>query len=166
MAKRELAEYIPQFVEGIEQFAAEKDIRYDLIHSHYWMSGLAAENLSDAWGGVPIVHMFHTLGEMKNRIARSDDEREGAYRIACNVADAALGLRAIAEVFGLGFVPIAAARCDLVIPDDMERHPTIKIMIDVLQSRALQKEISVLPGYDGSVTGKMIAALTPEFGRT
>ena len=92
--------------------------------------------------------------------------REGAYRIACNVADAALGLRAIAEVFGLGFVPIAAARCDLVIPDDMERHPTIKIMIDVLQSRALQKEISVLPGYDGSVTGKMIAALTPEFGRT
>ena len=81
MAKRELAEYIPQFVEGIEQFAAEKDIRYDLIHSHYWMSGLAAENLSDAWGGVPIVHMFHTLGEMKNRIARTDEEREGPYRI-------------------------------------------------------------------------------------
>jgi len=80
MAKRELAEYVPQFVEGIKQFAAEKDIQYDLIHSHYWMSGLAAETLSDAWC-VPIVHMFHTLGEMKNRIARSDEEREGAYRI-------------------------------------------------------------------------------------
>src|SRR5512145_2203350 len=50
-----------------QQFAAEKSIHYDLIHSHYWMSGLAAELLSDAWG-VPIVHMFHTLGEMKNRI--------------------------------------------------------------------------------------------------
>jgi D-inositol-3-phosphate glycosyltransferase len=81
MAKRELAEYIPQFVEGIKQFAVEKDIRYDLIHSHYWMSGLAAEALSDAWGGVPIVHMFHTLGEMKNRIARTEEEREGPYRI-------------------------------------------------------------------------------------
>ena len=81
MAKRELAEYIPQFVEGVKQFAAEKDIQYDLIHSHYWMSGLAAESLSDAWGYVPIVHMFHTLGEMKNRIARSEEEREGAYRI-------------------------------------------------------------------------------------
>ena len=80
MAKRELAEYVPQFVEGIKQFAAEKEIQYDLIHSHYWMSGLAAEALSDAWC-VPIVHMFHTLGEMKNRIARSDEEREGAYRI-------------------------------------------------------------------------------------
>jgi D-inositol-3-phosphate glycosyltransferase len=81
LPKRELAEYIPHFVEGINQFAAEKEIQYDLIHSHYWMSGLAAETLSDAWGGVPIVHMFHTLGEMKNRVARSEDEREGAYRI-------------------------------------------------------------------------------------
>ena len=81
LPKREMAEYIPQFVEGIKQFVAEKDIQYDLIHSHYWMSGLAAEALSDAWGKVPIVHMFHTLGEMKNRIARSEDEREGAYRI-------------------------------------------------------------------------------------
>ena len=81
LPKREMAEYIPQFVEGIKQFVAEKDIQYDLIHSHYWMSGLAAEALSDAWGNVPIVHMFHTLGEMKNRIARSEDEREGAYRI-------------------------------------------------------------------------------------
>ena len=81
LPKRELAGYIPQFVEGIKQFAVEKDIRYDVIHSHYWMSGLAAEALSDAWGGTPIVHMFHTLGEMKNRIARSDEEREGQYRI-------------------------------------------------------------------------------------
>jgi D-inositol-3-phosphate glycosyltransferase len=81
MAKRELAGYIPQFVEGIKQFAAEKDIHYDIIHSHYWMSGLAAEALSDAWGGTPIVHMFHTLGEMKNRIARTVAEREGEYRI-------------------------------------------------------------------------------------
>jgi D-inositol-3-phosphate glycosyltransferase len=80
LAKRELADHIPQFVEGIKLFAAEKDIQYDLIHSHYWMSGLAAEALSDAWD-VPIVHMFHTLGEMKNRIARSDEEREGSYRI-------------------------------------------------------------------------------------
>jgi len=80
LAKRELADHIPQFVEGVKQFAAEKNIRYDLIHSHYWMSGLAAVALSDAWD-VPFVHMFHTLGEMKNRVAKSDAEREGAYRV-------------------------------------------------------------------------------------
>ena len=79
--KQELVNYIPQFVEGIKSFACEKGIKYDLIHSHYWMSGIAAGSLSDLWGGTPIVHMFHTLGEMKNRVARSEAEREGEYRI-------------------------------------------------------------------------------------
>jgi D-inositol-3-phosphate glycosyltransferase len=81
LPKKELAGHIPQFVEGIEQFAREKGIQYDLIHSHYWLSGLAAEALSDAWGGTPIIQMFHTLGEMKNRVARSEAEQEGAYRL-------------------------------------------------------------------------------------
>jgi D-inositol-3-phosphate glycosyltransferase len=79
--KEELANHIPQFVQGVKYFACEKGIQYDVIHSHYWMSGIAAESLSEAWGGTPIVHMFHTLGEMKNRIARSDAEREGEYRV-------------------------------------------------------------------------------------
>ena len=81
LPKKELAGHIPQFVDGIKRFAAEKGIRYDIIHSHYWMSGLAAETLSDAWDGAPIVHMFHTLGAMKNRVARSASEREGEYRL-------------------------------------------------------------------------------------
>ena len=79
--KQELADYVPQFVEGVKHFACEKGIKYDVIHSHYWMSGIAAGALSEAWGGTPIVHMFHTLGEMKNRIARTEAEREGEYRI-------------------------------------------------------------------------------------
>jgi D-inositol-3-phosphate glycosyltransferase len=80
-SKGEIANYIPEFAEGIKQFAAEKGITYDVIHSHYWMSGLAAEILSDAWGGTPIAHMFHTLGEMKNRVARSDSERADEDRL-------------------------------------------------------------------------------------
>jgi D-inositol-3-phosphate glycosyltransferase len=81
ISKQELVKYIPEFVDGIKAFACDKKIKYDVIHSHYWMSGIAAASLSDAWGGTPIVHMFHTLGEMKNRIARSEAEREGEYRI-------------------------------------------------------------------------------------
>jgi len=79
--KSELAGYIPQFVDGICQFAKDKGIKYDLIHSHYWMSGLAAESLSDIWSGIPILQMFHTLGEMKNRVARREADREGSYRL-------------------------------------------------------------------------------------
>jgi D-inositol-3-phosphate glycosyltransferase len=74
-----LASFIPQFVAGVEQFALEKGIHYDLIHSHYWMSGLAARSLKEKWN-TPILHMFHTLGLMKNRIARSPAEMEGEYR--------------------------------------------------------------------------------------
>jgi D-inositol-3-phosphate glycosyltransferase len=81
LPKPELAEHIPRFVTGIEQFTKEKEIEYDIIHSHYWMSGLAAEALSDTWGGMPVIQMFHTLGEMKNRVAQSDLEREGDYRL-------------------------------------------------------------------------------------
>jgi D-inositol-3-phosphate glycosyltransferase len=81
LGKREMSEYIPQFVEGVKAFACDKGIHYDIIHSHYWMSGIAAASLSQAWGGIPIVNMFHTLGEMKNRIARTEAEREGEYRI-------------------------------------------------------------------------------------
>jgi putative molybdopterin biosynthesis protein len=85
--------------------------------------------------------------------------REGAFRIVCGVADAALGLRAVAEVFGLGFVPVMAARCDLVIPEDLFDHPAIPILIDALQSHHLRKEIGTLPGYDSSVTGQLIGEL-------
>jgi D-inositol-3-phosphate glycosyltransferase len=80
LSKQLLADYIPEFVQGVRQFAVEKGIHYDIIHSHYWMSGLAAEMLAEDWK-TPIVHMFHTLGEMKNRIAQHESEKEGAYRL-------------------------------------------------------------------------------------
>jgi D-inositol-3-phosphate glycosyltransferase len=79
LPKDMLAAFIPEFVANILAFAANKGFQYDLIHSHYWMSGIAAEQLRAAWGA-PIVHMFHTLGHMKNRIAGLG-EVEGDYRI-------------------------------------------------------------------------------------
>ncbi len=80
LPKPELATHIPAFAEGIKRFAAEKGIQYDLIHSHYWMSGVAAEILKAEWN-VPVLQMFHTLGLMKNRIAQTPEEKEGDYRI-------------------------------------------------------------------------------------
>jgi D-inositol-3-phosphate glycosyltransferase len=44
------------------------------------MSGIAARDLKNLWN-IPIVHMFHTLGLMKQRVARDDNETEGAYRL-------------------------------------------------------------------------------------
>ena len=80
LPKKELAEYIPKFVEGILAFAEQKGIKYDLIHTHYWMSGVAGKYLQEKWDA-PIIHMYHTLGIMKNRVAQSATEIEGDYRL-------------------------------------------------------------------------------------
>lgn len=80
LPKKELITYIHEFVANIEYFADSKDIHYDLIHSHYWMSGLAAIALDKMWN-IPKIQMFHTLGLMKNRVAQSPEELEGEYRI-------------------------------------------------------------------------------------
>ncbi len=80
LAKDELAYHIPDFVKGILEFTEKKELTYDVIHSHYWMSGMAAGELENVWH-IPIVHMFHTLGLMKQRVARSPEEMEGTYRI-------------------------------------------------------------------------------------
>ena len=80
LQKHELIKYVPEFVEGIEEFTLAKGLTYDLLHSHYWLSGLAAISLKSRWG-IPLIQMFHTLGRMKQRVARSSEEAEGDYRL-------------------------------------------------------------------------------------
>jgi D-inositol-3-phosphate glycosyltransferase len=134
LPKAELTVHIPEFAAGIQRFVEEKQIRYDLIHSHYWMSGLAAETLSDAWGGTPIVQMFHTLGEMKNRVARSDEEREGAYRLEGERRVLARADRVIAatpaEQAQLEWLYKAQARKITVIPPGVDTSHFYPIPVD------------------------------------
>lgn len=78
--KGQLMEHLPEFVEGVRSFAISKGQHYDLIHSHYWLSGLAAMDLRADWG-VPTIQMFHTLAAMKNRVARSPEEEAEPTRL-------------------------------------------------------------------------------------
>jgi D-inositol-3-phosphate glycosyltransferase len=80
LPKAQIWDYTDEFAEGILAFSKKKEITYDLIHSHYWMSGKAGAILKVEWD-VPMLQMFHTLGLMKQQIAQSDEEREGDYRI-------------------------------------------------------------------------------------
>lgn len=80
LPKEELVSHIPEFVENILEFARKKECGYDLIHSHYWMSGIAAEELAKEWKA-PIIQMFHTLGKLKQQVAQNAEEAEGDYRI-------------------------------------------------------------------------------------
>lgn len=77
--RRQLSPYVGDFARGVHAFAAQEHITYDLIHSHYWLSGWAAKELQTRWR-VPLVHMFHTLGRMKDAVASNAEQREAADR--------------------------------------------------------------------------------------
>ncbi len=85
LTKTDLTEYIDRFAREIMVFSERKGIRYDLVHSHYWMSGVAGAALKREWG-VPLLQMFHTLGLMKQRIGQTAEEREGEARVAGEAA--------------------------------------------------------------------------------
>ncbi len=78
--KNRVYDHLPEFVENVICFAESKGRTYDVIHSHYWLSGWAARELKKRWGK-PIIQMFHTLGQMKNSVAQRAEEMETARRI-------------------------------------------------------------------------------------
>jgi D-inositol-3-phosphate glycosyltransferase len=87
--KSELPSYLSAFIWELLKFAAREAQPYDLIHSHYWLSGRVGRVLRSRWG-VPHVTMFHTLAEVKNRARigeREPDERIRSERLIISEAD-------------------------------------------------------------------------------
>jgi D-inositol-3-phosphate glycosyltransferase len=73
-----LHDHLDAFYEALLAFCKREGAAYDLVHSHYWLSGLIGARLKALWD-VPHVVMFHTLGEIKNRA--SFGEHESGLRI-------------------------------------------------------------------------------------
>jgi D-inositol-3-phosphate glycosyltransferase len=63
----EIHPYLSLFTARLIAFSTRQNIKYDMIYSHYWLSGWVAQKLKESWG-TPFVQMFHTLGHMKQRI--------------------------------------------------------------------------------------------------
>ena len=76
-AKDDLYNHIPKFVTELLDFQRSEESAYDLIHSHYWLSGRVGMILSREWDA-PHVSTFHTLARAKMR-ARAG-ERESQLR--------------------------------------------------------------------------------------
>ncbi len=53
---------------------------YDVIHSHYWLSGQIGALARDRWG-VPLVHSMHTMAKVKNSLLAAGDTAEPLARI-------------------------------------------------------------------------------------
>jgi molybdate-binding protein len=108
-----------------------------------------------------------TLFDQALREARSPHTQVGGYddiatshiavarAVATGRADAGIGLRAVADSFGLDFVPLVAVSFDLLIPHQHLSHPAIEALLDALQSGSVRAALAALPGYDSSETGTL-----------
>lgn len=80
ISKYKLLRYMPAFGDRVIEFTEKEGNSYELIHSHYWVSGHVGERLKRHWG-IPWVHMFHTLGALKNTASRSSGDGEPKTRL-------------------------------------------------------------------------------------
>ena len=75
LEKEDLPTQLAAFAGGVVQFTRANDEHYDLIHSHYWLSGQVGWLLADL-AGVPLVHTGHTWAAVKNAYGVGGSESE------------------------------------------------------------------------------------------
>lgn len=99
---------------------------YDVVHSHYWLSGQVGALARDRWG-VPLVHSMHTMAKVKNDALATGDTPEPAARI-------------------IGEEQVVAAADMLVANTDLEA----KQLINLYDAEPARVEV-VNPGVDLAV---------------
>ncbi|HPV89708.1 MAG TPA: glycosyltransferase, partial [Ornithinibacter sp.] len=76
LSKEDLPGQLCAFAAGMMRVAAHAPPGYyDLVHSHYWLSGQVGWLAADRWG-VPLVHTMHTMARVKNLHLADGDEPE------------------------------------------------------------------------------------------
>jgi putative molybdopterin biosynthesis protein len=81
---------------------------------------------------------------------------EVALEIFSGSADAGIGILAAAKLLGLGFVPLAKERFDLIIPAENFSTEGIKVIRQVLASEKFKVDMAQMKGYDTRDTGKIM----------
>lgn len=81
VAKERLPELHDSLVDAIHAVHEHPgDGHFDVIHSHYWISGVAGLRIAETWN-LPLVHTMHTMGKIKNLRAAAQGSVEPAVRI-------------------------------------------------------------------------------------
>ena len=81
LSKDDLPAQMCAFARGVLRVEAGHDLGwYDLVHSHYWLSGQVGALVKERWG-IPLVHSMHTMAKVKNSLLAEGDEPEPRARI-------------------------------------------------------------------------------------
>ena len=80
LGKDDLPGQLCAFAAGMMRVGASKpEGYYDLVHSHYWLSGQVGWLAADRWR-VPLIHTMHTMARVKNSQLAAGDTPEPAGR--------------------------------------------------------------------------------------
>tara|TARA_B100002052_G_C15857491_1_gene588323 strand:+ start:565 stop:1773 length:1209 start_codon:yes stop_codon:yes gene_type:complete len=77
--KNEMVDHITLFIDNAIEYIKKHSIKYDLIYSNYWMSGIIGSKLSK-FLSIPHIISFHTMGKTKRTVNHMEDESD--YRIS------------------------------------------------------------------------------------
>ncbi|MBB4686632.1 D-inositol-3-phosphate glycosyltransferase [Amycolatopsis jiangsuensis] len=110
LSRDELPAQLCAFTSGVLRAEAfHEPGYYDLIHSHYWLSGQVGWLARDRWG-VPLVHTAHTLAKVKNSLLAEGDKPEPRTRVMgeeqvvgeadCLVANTQVEARQLVDLYG------------------------------------------------------------------
>jgi putative molybdopterin biosynthesis protein len=135
----------PKNIRGVEDLG-RADVRLinrekgagsrDLLDRELERAGIAARNVK---GYDRIAH-----GHLPVALAVSQGE-----------ADVCVATRSAAQAFGLGFVPLATERYDLVIRRAFVQLPAVEALLDALNRATIRRKLELLAGYDTSHTGEV-----------
>ena len=64
---------LPQFLEALQEFQRCHSLDYQVVHSHYWLSGWVGQRLAQSLS-VPHVITFHTLARIKMQSRAGETE--------------------------------------------------------------------------------------------
>ncbi|MFT4299195.1 MAG: D-inositol-3-phosphate glycosyltransferase [Aeromicrobium sp.] len=127
LRKEDLPAQLCSFVRDVLRVEAELGPGYfDLVHSHYWLSGQVGTVVSERWG-VPLVHTMHTMAKVKNAQLAAGDAPEPLGRVRGEEEIVRLADRLIANTDDeraqlVGLYDADPARVDVVHPGvDLDR---------------------------------------------
>lgn len=81
LPKAELPSQLCAFTAAVLRAEAAREPGwYDLVHSHYWLSGQVGWLAKERWG-VPLVHSMHTMAKVKNAALAEGDAPEPSARV-------------------------------------------------------------------------------------
>ncbi|MEA2641687.1 MAG: D-inositol-3-phosphate glycosyltransferase [Chloroflexota bacterium] len=96
LPKEDVVGYLPEFICNMRDFIRNEELSYDVVHSHYWLSGRVSGYFKNVWQ-VPMVAMFHTLAELKNQVSLGPDETESDVRVGIERMTVATADRVVAS---------------------------------------------------------------------